>query len=83
MKIKTSKPIVLWNLQCTLGEGTLWVKEQNTIYFVDIKKKKIFSLNIKTKKRKIIKLNKKNKKKKKTTPTERNKKIIKIFKKNI
>ena len=58
MKIKTSKPIVLWNLQCTLGEGTLWVKEQNTIYFVDIKKKKIFSLNIKTKKRKIIKVNK-------------------------
>ena len=58
MKIKTSKPIVLWDLQCTLGEGTLWVKEQNTIYFVDIKKKKIFSLNIKTKKRKIIKVKK-------------------------
>ena len=52
MKIKTSKPIVLWNLQCTLGEGALWVREQNTIYFVDIKKKKIFSLNIKTKKEK-------------------------------
>ena len=58
MKIKTSKPIVLWDLQCTLGEGTLWVKEQNTIYFVDIKKKKIFSLNIKTKKKKIFKVNK-------------------------
>ena len=56
MKIKTSKPIVLWDLQCTLGEGTLWVKEKNTIYFVDIKKKKIFSLNLRTKKRKFLKL---------------------------
>ncbi len=58
MKIKTSKPIPLWKIKCKLGEGTLWVKEQNSIYFVDIKEKKIFSLNIKTKKKNIFKTNK-------------------------
>ena len=58
MKIKTSKPIPLWKIKCKLGEGTLWVKDQNSIFFVDIKKKKIFSLNIKTKKNKIFKVNK-------------------------
>ena len=58
MKIKTSKPIPLWKIKCKLGEGTLWVKEQNSIYFVDIKEKKIFSLNIKTKKKSIFKTNK-------------------------
>ena len=57
-KIKTSEPIVLWNLKCTLGEGTLWVKEHNSIYFVDIKKKRIHILNNKNKKRKIVKVNK-------------------------
>ena len=40
-KIKTSEPKPLWKLRCTLGEGTLWVSEHNSIYFVDIKKKKI------------------------------------------
>ena len=34
------------------------MKEQNSIYFVDIKEKKIFSLNIKTKKKSIFKTNK-------------------------
>ena len=58
MKIKTSKPIPLWKIKCKLGEGTLWVKYQNSIFFVDIKKKRIFSLNIKTKKKKIFKVNK-------------------------
>ena len=48
-KIKTSKPYPLWKIKCKLGEGTLWVKEHNSIYFVDIKKKKICSFNIKTK----------------------------------
>ena len=57
-KIKTLNPKVLWKLRCTLGEGTLWVKEHNSIYFVDIKKKKICSLNIKNKKKKIFKVNK-------------------------
>ena len=56
--IKTSEPTVIWNSKCLLGEGTLWVKEHNTIYFVDIKKKKIFILNIKSQKKKIIKVNK-------------------------
>ena len=31
-KIITSKPEVLWNLKCILGEGTLWVKEHNSIF---------------------------------------------------
>ena len=57
-KILTSNPKVLWKLKCTLGEGTLWVKEHNSIYFVDIKKKKFFSLNIKNNKKKIYKVNK-------------------------
>ncbi len=57
-KIKTSEPNPIWKIKCTLGEGTLWVKEHNSIYFVDIKKKKILSLNIKNKKKKIFKVNK-------------------------
>ena len=35
-KIKTTEPKVIWKLKCTLGEGTLWVKEHKSIYFVDI-----------------------------------------------
>ena len=57
-KIKTSEPRVIWNSKCKLGEGTLWVKEHNSIYFVDIKKKKICILNIKSNKKKQIKVNK-------------------------
>ena len=57
-KIKTSVPEVLWKLRCKLGEGTLWVKEHNSIYFVDIKKKIFFSLNIKNNKKKKYKVNK-------------------------
>ena len=57
-KIKTSQPKPLWKIMCTLGEGTLWVSEHNSIYFVDIKKKKICSFNIKNKKKKIFKVNK-------------------------
>ena len=57
-KLKTSEPKPIWKIKCTLGEGTLWVKEHNSIYFVDIKKKKILSLNIKNKKKKIYKVNK-------------------------
>ena len=56
--IKTTKPKVIWKLNCILGEGTLWVKEHNSIYFVDIKKRRIYVLNINNKKKKIIKLNK-------------------------
>ena len=57
-KIITSDPKVIWKTNCILGEGTLWIKEHNSIYFVDIKKKRIHILNIKNKKRKIIKVNK-------------------------
>ena len=57
-RIISSKPEIIWNLKCKLGEGTLWVKEHNSIYFVDIKRKKILSLNLKNKKKKIINLNK-------------------------
>ena len=57
-EIKTAEPKVVWKLNCILGEGTLWVKEHNSIYFVDIKKKKIHILNVKNKKKKVIKVNK-------------------------
>jgi xylono-1,5-lactonase len=57
-KIKTSELKILWKLRCKLGEGTLWVKEHNSIYFVDIKKKSIFSLNTKNNKKSIYKVNK-------------------------
>ena len=56
--IKTTDPKVIWKTNCVLGEGTLWVKEHNSIYFVDIKKHRIHILNKKNKKRKIIHLNK-------------------------
>ncbi len=58
MKIKTSKPECIWKSNTILGEGTLWVKSHNSIYFVDIKRKKIFILNTKNKKKKILKINK-------------------------
>ena len=57
-EIKTAEPKVVWKSNCILGEGTLWVKEHNSIYFVDIKKKKIHILNVKNKKKKVIKVNK-------------------------
>ena len=58
LKIKTLEPKILWKVRCTLGEGTLWVKEHNSIYFVDIKKKKFFSLDIKNNQKKIFSVNK-------------------------
>ena len=58
MKIKTSKPECIWKSNTILGESTLWVKSHNSIYFVDIKRKKIFILNKKNKKKKILKVNK-------------------------
>ena len=58
MKIITSKPECVWQSKALLGEGTLWVKSLNSIFFVDIKKKKIFILNTKNKRKKIIKVNK-------------------------
>tara|TARA_B100001250_G_scaffold269585_1_gene232665 strand:+ start:10513 stop:11403 length:891 start_codon:yes stop_codon:yes gene_type:complete len=58
MKIKISKPEVIWKAKTFLGEGVLWVPSHNSIYFVDIKKKKILVFNVNSKKKKIIKLNK-------------------------
>ena len=57
-KIITSQPKCIWKSKNILGEGTLWVKEHNSIYSVDIKKRQIKVLNIKNNKKKIIKLNK-------------------------
>ena len=57
-KIKTSQPEVLWNSKCILGEGVAWVKEHNSLYFVDIKGKKIFKLDYKNKNKKIYKIDK-------------------------
>ena len=57
-KLKTTEAQVLWKLRCKLGEGTLWVKEHNSIYFVDIKKKSFFSLNTKNNKKKKYRVNK-------------------------
>jgi len=56
--VKTSKPECVWKTKSTLGEGTLWVKKLNSLFFVDIKKKKIQILNYKTNKKKKLKLNK-------------------------
>ena len=58
MKIITSKPECVWKAKTLLGEGTLWIKSLNSIFFVDIKKKKIFILNTKNYRKKIIKVNK-------------------------
>ena len=57
-RVKTTEPKVLWKLKCKLGEGTLWVKEHNSIYFVDIKKKSFYSLNTENNKKKKYKVNK-------------------------
>ena len=58
MNFITSEPKVIWNSKTILGEGTLWVPSHNSIYFVDIKKKKILILNIKNNKKRIIKIDK-------------------------
>ena len=58
LQIKTSKPEVIWKANTLLGEGTLWVPSQSSIFFVDIKKKKILIFNFKTNNKKIIKLDK-------------------------
>jgi D-xylonolactonase len=58
LKIKTSEPKAIWQAKTILGEGILWVPTHNSIYFVDIKKKNILILNIKSNKKKIIRINK-------------------------
>ena len=58
MIIKTSEPKAIWKAKTVLGEGTLWVSSQKSIFFVDIKKKKILIFNIRSKKKRTIRLNK-------------------------
>ena len=58
MLINNSKPECIWQTNSLLGEGTLWVKNLNSIFFVDIKKKKFFVFNNKTKKKKVFKVDK-------------------------
>ena len=53
-KIVTSNPKCVWKTNNILGEGTVWVKELNSVFFVDIKKKKIYSFNIYNKKKKLL-----------------------------
>jgi len=40
LQIRTSHPKAIWKAKTVLGEGTLSVPSQNSIFFVDIKKKK-------------------------------------------
>ena len=58
LQIRTSHPKAIWKVKTVLGEGTLWVPSQNSIFFVDIKKKKILKYNFKTKVKKIINVDK-------------------------
>ena len=51
IKIKTSEPKTIWKANTFLGEGVLWVPSLKKIYFVDIKKKKIFIFNFLKKKK--------------------------------
>ena len=58
MLIRSTKPECIWKSKTLLGEGTLWVPFLNSVFFVDIKKRKILILNTKTNKKKILKLDK-------------------------
>jgi len=58
LSIKTSSPECIWQIKSTLGEGTLWVSKLNSLFFVDIKEKKVLIFNTKTGRKKIIKVNK-------------------------
>ena len=54
MKIRTSEPELLWQSKSNLGESPLWVKEEGSIYFVDIKKKIYSQIYIKNEKEKNL-----------------------------
>jgi len=56
--IITSPAKCIWKDRLVLGEGTLWVSNLDSIFFVDIKKKKILILNYRTKRKRILKVNK-------------------------
>jgi len=56
--INNLKPECVWQNNLLLGEGTLCVKKLNSIFFVDVKRKKILIFNYKTKKKKVFKIDK-------------------------
>ena len=58
MLINNLKPECVWQNNLLLGEGTLCVKKLNSIFFVDVKRKKILIFNYKTKKKKVFKIDK-------------------------
>ena len=58
MLIKSTKPECIWRSRALLGEGTLWVPIQKSIFFLYIKKKKILIFNTRSKKKEVIRLNK-------------------------
>lgn len=41
----TDEPRNVWNSQCELGEGPVWVERDQALWFVDIKKQKIHRLD--------------------------------------
>ena len=58
MSIKNLKPECIWKCNLVLGEGTLWVPKLKSIFFVDIKKRKILTLHVKKNKKNIFKIDK-------------------------
>ncbi len=58
LQIRTSHPKAIWKAKTILCEGTLSVTSKNSMFFVEIKKKKILKYNIKTKVKKIINVDK-------------------------
>ena len=58
MLISNLKPECIWKCNLILGESTLWISRFDTIFFVDIKKKKILSLHTKKNKKNIFKVDK-------------------------
>jgi len=39
-------PVCAWEVQATLGEGAVWVARERSVYFVDIKQRRVHRLNI-------------------------------------
>ena len=50
---------IVWKLRNNLGESPIWVKNLNSIFFVDINRKKFFQYNLKNQKKLIYKVDKK------------------------
>jgi len=39
-------PVCVWDVQATLGEGVIWVARERSVYFVDIKQRRVHRLNV-------------------------------------